>query len=156
MVLLIKRRDVPVWVLPGGGVERNESPEEAILREMEEETGFKVEIKRHIAIYLPVNKLTHLTYFYECTPISGQATSGSETIEAKFFALDHLPTKLMPPPYVRWIDDALQNFSDLIIKKIEGVTYLVLIKLLLQHPLLVIRFLLAKIGWHVNSKDSTS
>ncbi|NBO24836.1 MAG: NUDIX hydrolase, partial [Chlamydiae bacterium] len=38
-VLLIKRRDVPVFALPGGGVESNESAEEAAIREMGEETG---------------------------------------------------------------------------------------------------------------------
>jgi len=41
-VLLTKRRDVPVWVLPGGGIERNENPEDAIVREILEETGFHV------------------------------------------------------------------------------------------------------------------
>ena len=36
-ILLVKRRDVPVWVLPGGGVEENENEEDAILREAKEE-----------------------------------------------------------------------------------------------------------------------
>ena len=31
-ILLIQRRDVPVWVLPGGGIEPNETAEEAIVR----------------------------------------------------------------------------------------------------------------------------
>ncbi len=32
-VLLVKRRDVPVWVLPGGGIDPGESPEDAAVRE---------------------------------------------------------------------------------------------------------------------------
>jgi 8-oxo-dGTP pyrophosphatase MutT (NUDIX family) len=28
-ILLIKRRDIPVWVLPGGGIDQGESPETA-------------------------------------------------------------------------------------------------------------------------------
>ena len=38
-VLMIKRRDVPLWVLPGGSIDANESPEEAVVREVLEETG---------------------------------------------------------------------------------------------------------------------
>jgi 8-oxo-dGTP pyrophosphatase MutT (NUDIX family) len=41
-VLLTKRKDVPVWVLPGGGIEDNETIENAIIREVKEETGFDV------------------------------------------------------------------------------------------------------------------
>jgi 8-oxo-dGTP pyrophosphatase MutT (NUDIX family) len=155
-VLLIKRRDVPVWVLPGGGIDPGETAETAIVREMEEETGYKVSIVKQIATYLPVNKLTHLTYFYECTPLSGHAKSGRETLKAEFFPLNKLPKRLMPPPYENWIADALLNKDTVIEKKIEGVSYLILIKLLLMHPILVGRFILAKLGLHINSKDDTS
>ena len=54
-ILLIKRRDVPVWVLPGGGVELNESPVDAIIREIVEETGFTVKVDRFVGLYTPVN-----------------------------------------------------------------------------------------------------
>jgi len=33
-ILLVKRRDVPVWVVPGGGIEKNETPEDAVVREI--------------------------------------------------------------------------------------------------------------------------
>lgn len=155
-VLLIKRRDVPVWVLPGGGVDPGESPDQAIVREMQEETGFEVIIKRCIARYLPVNRLTQLTHFYECAPVRGNLQNGSETLEVKFFSLDKLPTKLIPPPYVLWIKDACQNTQEVMEKKIEGVSYFVMLKLFLMHPTLVLRFILAKMGVHLNSKDNTS
>lgn len=34
------------WVFPGGGVERGENVEQALIREMREETSFKVKIDR--------------------------------------------------------------------------------------------------------------
>ena len=78
-VLLIKRRDVPVWVLPGGGIDPGETPEIAVIREMKEETGYNIKILRQIAEYLPVNKLTQISFFYECEIISGEKTTGEET-----------------------------------------------------------------------------
>lgn len=33
------------WTLPGGGLEFGESPEEAVVREVEEETGLKIRVK---------------------------------------------------------------------------------------------------------------
>ena len=54
-VLLVERDDFPVWVLPGGGVEISESLENAIIREILEETGFTVKIERLVGLYLPAN-----------------------------------------------------------------------------------------------------
>jgi 8-oxo-dGTP pyrophosphatase MutT (NUDIX family) len=39
-VLLVQKRDGR-WGLPGGGIRRGESPREAVLRELREETGFR-------------------------------------------------------------------------------------------------------------------
>ncbi len=42
--LLIKHKKLGVWLNPGGHLEENETPEEAALREVKEETGLNVEI----------------------------------------------------------------------------------------------------------------
>lgn len=149
-VLLIKRRDIPVWVLPGGGIDSGEAPEDAAIREGLEETGYHVAVKRKVAEYLPVNRLTKYTHVFECVIGSGSPSSGSETSDVQFFPVGSLP-KLMPPPYQGWIADAHEDLPEMLKKKISGVSYFVLIKLLLCHPILVGRFLLTKLGIHLNS-----
>jgi len=141
-VLLVKRRDLPVWVLPGGGIEAEETPEEACIREVFEETGYTVRIERKVAAYLPVNALTQLTHFFECSITQGTAKIGEETEEVAFFPLTALP-KLLPPPFAGWIADAAKNLP-YFEKEITGVTYGVLLKALIQHPFLVGRYLYRK------------
>lgn len=147
-VLLIQRRDVPVWVLPGGGIDGEESPEEAIAREVKEETGFAVFVDRLVGDYYPVNRLTKHTHLYECKIINGQATISSETKNVRFFPLDSLPS--MPPPYLEWVEQAL-TFTPPVQKNLSSVTYLCLFKHLCLHPILVIRFLFARLGWAINT-----
>ncbi|MBI2810117.1 MAG: NUDIX domain-containing protein [Candidatus Melainabacteria bacterium] len=147
-VLLTKRRDIPVWVIPGGGLEKDETPEKGAIREVLEETGYKVEIVRKVAEYLPVNKMTLFSHLFECRVVSGSAVLTSETKDIQFFDLDQLPE--LPPPYAGWIADSAANHPTVLRKKIVGVTYWVLIKMLFKHPILVGRYLLTKLGIHIN------
>jgi 8-oxo-dGTP pyrophosphatase MutT (NUDIX family) len=147
-VLLIKRRDVPVWVLPGGGIDPGESAEHAVVREMLEETGFTVKAQRLIADYIPINRLAKRTHLYECTIVSGEEAASSETNGIQFYPLNQLPP--LPPPYLEWIDDAAKGLPP-IQKKLTGVNYFVLIKNLMLHPILVCRFLLARLGFTINT-----
>ncbi len=94
-VLLVKRCDVAVWVLPGGGIEEDESPESAVCREVWEETGLKVQVARKIAFYTPLNKLASPTHLFECTPVDGALQTGCETREIAYFSLDKLPPRFL-------------------------------------------------------------
>lgn len=148
-ILLIKRRDVPVWVLPGGGIDPHETPEMAIVREIKEETGLVVKIDKKIGEYFPINRLTRLTHLFKCSIIEGNPQTGSETKEVKFFDLDQLPP--LPPPYDDWITDGVKKSPEIIYKKLSQITYRKLFYYLLLHPILVFRFLLSRIGLTINS-----
>lgn len=148
-VLMVKRRDIPVWVLPGGGLDQNETPEEGTLREILEETGYRAAIVRKVAEYLPVNKMTQYTHVFECRVVEGSAQTGAETQQVDYYPLTEL--RRLPPPFEGWILDAVANYPHLLRKKIEGVTWLKFFKLLLSHPILVGRYVLTKLGIHINS-----
>jgi 8-oxo-dGTP diphosphatase len=148
-VLLIKRRDVPVWVLPGGGIERDEPPEKAAIRELEEETGFQAKVTRFVGEYFPINRLAKHTYLYECSIIGGRASRGKETKDLDYFPIEKLPS-LLPPPYQEWIFDAHFVSPHPFKKELKSVNYKTFFKNLLLHPLLIFRFLMARCHLHIN------
>ncbi len=150
-ILLIKRRDVPVWVLPGGGIDLGEKPELAAIRETLEETCLTCQIKRLVGVYYPKNRLSRKTFLFELTTLDAVDDKPTEeTLGARFFSLNKLPP--MPPPYRNWIYDGVKipegtiNYSH-----VPGVHYGNFLKLLILHPIKVLRFLLSRLGLHWNS-----
>lgn len=148
-IVLIKRRDVPIWVLPGGGVEPAESPEDATIREVFEETGLRVRICRHVAHYTPINRLSNDTYVFECAIESGSFTTGDETQQIGFFPSDQLPQPFFFL-HREWIADAEKQLALPINKPLTQITYWRLLKYICIHPLQVFRMLLSRIGRPIN------
>ncbi|MEO2019843.1 MAG: NUDIX domain-containing protein [Fuerstiella sp.] len=149
-VLLVKRRDVPIWVLPGGGIDPGESPEQAAVREVQEESGLEVRIVRKVAVYTPTGKLTSETHLFECAVVSGEPCVSDESMDVGVF-----PIGSYPPPvfdvHNGWLKDTCENRPELIVKPVEGLDWRNLLKAIIQHPILSSRFLLTKIGLRWNS-----
>lgn len=148
-ILLVKRRDVPVWVLPGGGIEKGETPEHATVRETFEESGFKVRITRKVAEYRHADgRLNHL---FEAEIIGGKATLSSESKAVEFFDINNLPS-LKHPSIDDWLKDTLKNHKQVIKKTIKSITTKQALRQFHKHPLIVIRFLLLKwFGIRINT-----
>lgn len=146
-ILLVKRKDVPIWVLPGGGIDRGESPEDAALREVLEETGAHCRIVRAVAVYSPQGAFTETTHLFEMSeaePGTSKLIVTDESVDVGFFPLDRLPAPFFPV-HQQWIDDALLDRKDLIRKPIEGVTLANIFFFGLKHPLLLARFFFSRL-----------
>lgn len=154
-ILLILRKDVPLWVLPGGGIDEGEKPEAAALREFLEETGISAKKAIFKGIYIPTCSLAEKTYLFEMVlpdtfKLKAQA---SECLDAQFFPLNALPRRLAPF-YKNWIDDALEENKAPFEKPMKNMGWVDFFKIIIKHPILTARFLLAKMGCPINSTDS--
>lgn len=96
-ILLIKRKNDPFkgkWALPGGFVEYGEKVEDAVKREVYEETGLKTKIKKIIGVYSDPNRDPRghtVTIVYLLDIIGGDLKSNDDASDAKFFNFKELP-----------------------------------------------------------------
>jgi|GEM_PF-269504 len=155
-VLLIQRRDVPVWVLPGGALDANELAESACVREMFEETGIEVCIKRKVGNFYPTNCLTGPTSVFECASKNAQKEQllpQKESRRVAYHSIDRLP-ELFFPLHKEWLDEALQDLPYPVTKPIKSINLGFVLKNLFLHPFLIIRYFLARAGLPINSKST--
>jgi 8-oxo-dGTP diphosphatase len=91
--------DIGKWMLPGGGVDHGETPEQAVVREVEEETGYRVTVDRLLEVASDHRTLDNGTDFhgiyviYAVTVLSGepQAEAAGSTDEVGWVEIANLP-----------------------------------------------------------------
>jgi ADP-ribose pyrophosphatase YjhB (NUDIX family) len=101
-ILLVRETaDEHRWSLPGGWADVNESPAEAIAREVREETGLQVRPFKLAAVWDrarhphgAVEPFHIWRLFFLCEITGGELQTGPETSELAFFAEDDLPADL--------------------------------------------------------------
>lgn len=88
-----------IWTFPGGSIEEDETPEQAAIREVYEETGFIIELKRLILEYYN-DRIKGMYYCFIGSVIDGQLQLGhdpelegesQELIEIRWVFLNELP-----------------------------------------------------------------
>ena len=98
-VLITQRSDNNRWCLPGGQVDPGESVSKACIREVLEETGLTVEIKKLIGVYSTPhalviypdgNKAQYVSLCFEVTVIAGEAGLSDETTACGYFSLEEI------------------------------------------------------------------
>ena len=113
-ILLGHRRDIDWWNLPGGGMEAGETVDEAICREVFEETGLEVKVTQLVGVYSKPQKQEVVLTFL-CDVIGGSLQPTEETRESRYFAPNALPENTLPKHRQR-IQDALLNQQSAIIR----------------------------------------
>jgi 8-oxo-dGTP pyrophosphatase MutT (NUDIX family) len=96
-VLLTKREDFLVWCLPGGGIEDGESPAQAAVREVHEETGLEVALTHLVGTHTrPSWQDGDMCLMIYAARIVGGTLQPDphEVLAARFFAPADLPSPL--------------------------------------------------------------
>lgn len=98
-ILLVRHTYSPGWLLPGGGVERGEIPEEAAAREVLEETGVTVglPLKLHRVYNNDASFLGDYVLLFLGESDEEVSFDGTmEIAEARFFSAHDLPEDISP------------------------------------------------------------
>ncbi len=123
-ILLVQRSVDPkkgMWCLPGGFIELGESPENAALRELYEETGLTGRIDKLLGVTTSPSSLYNsvLLVGYWISTVSGTLKPGDDASDAAYFSIGNFP-EIAFESHLKFIQDlAATVFPD---KPFHGVS----------------------------------
>ena len=112
--LLVHHVKTGLWLPPGGHIEKNETPDEALIREIKQETGLDIKILNKIRVpqegnimeqlavpfYCNTHKLIdhkHYCSFYVCEPLTKNISLQLEEVKnAEWFSKEKLYEERIP------------------------------------------------------------
>jgi ADP-ribose pyrophosphatase YjhB (NUDIX family) len=124
-ILLTRRADNGQWCLPGGAMEPGESAAEACEREVLEETGLHVRVKRlvgvyshpdQLVVYKDGNKAHIVALHFEAEVQGGTLGLSNETIDFGYYTKEQLEGLDFLGRHKERILDTLENRAGAVIK----------------------------------------
>ena len=117
-VLLIRRGKEPLrgrWVIPGGTVELGETLQEALVREVQEETAVTVRPREVVLVFDRIHREGDaVTYHYVivdylCDYVSGEPRAGSDAEAIALVAPEELERYDLPPQALDLVLDVFRR-----------------------------------------------
>jgi ADP-ribose pyrophosphatase YjhB (NUDIX family) len=97
-LLMVLEREDNRWTLPGGWADVNESPSEAVVREVYEESGYQTCAVKLLAVYdrskhphVPPFPFHIYKLFFRCEVTGGESGQSTETAGLGFFRAGEIP-----------------------------------------------------------------
>jgi ADP-ribose pyrophosphatase YjhB (NUDIX family) len=124
-ILLTRRADNGQWCMPGGAVESGESVAEACKREVFEETGLNVRVRRLVGVYSHPDQLVlypdgHKAFIvalhFEAEIVGGELGLSNETTDFGYFTLEEIHSMELLGRHKERIVDTLENHIAALIK----------------------------------------
>ena len=97
-IILVKRKNPPFgWAIPGGFVDYGETLEDAVCREMKEETGLDVTLVRQFHTYSDPHRdpRHHTISTVYIAASAGRPKAGDDAEEVEIFTEDSLPEDIV-------------------------------------------------------------
>lgn len=112
-ILLIQRGKAPHygrWMVPGGTLEWGETLEDAVRREVREETGIDIEIETFVEIIEAITPgpdgFHYVIMDYAAHPVSGSLAADSDALDAVWAPAESLESYDLTPELLRVIEKA--------------------------------------------------
>ncbi len=109
-VLLVKRAHPPRigwWCIPAGFMEWQEHPAETAVREIEEETGLKIELTSFFDVYTGEDdpRVNAVLMLYLANIVGGELKPADDALDVRWFSFDDLPEKIAFEAHIQALAD---------------------------------------------------
>lgn len=98
------------WHIPGGKVLSDETDEQALHREMNEETGLNISVRRFLGSKTDTTSGT-VVRWYLCSPISGEARAGSDLERLRFVPRASVRDACDPKAVALWPKEVVEYLN---------------------------------------------
>jgi len=117
-ILLVQEQSDRRWAMPGGWADVGDLPSEMVAREVREESGLEVAVRKVIGVY-DANRRGNPIEFYHafkvvflCDLLGGEPGAGDDTLAADFFRPEDLPPLSLERTAPRHIEEAFAHVAD--------------------------------------------